>query len=613
MRLLRATGHTHHLAGDRSLVNGTGGLNRQAMLTSGGAESCVSAAMETSCPDEQGAGNGDVGQMQQSHSRKPGLPDVTRAETAFSKETAWPRISVVVCSHNGARTIHETLEGLRRLDYPKYEIIVVNDGSTDTTASIAREYGFRLVSTEHRGLSHARNTGMDVAHGEIVAYISDDAYPDAHWLTYLAATFLGTNHAGVGGPNLTSADDGWLTDSPANPSNGPTPVFFSDYKTDHLPGCNMAFRKSTLQSIGGFDPRYRVAGDNVDVCWRLQQRGWTLGFHPAAVVRHRQRHAIRSYWNQQKECGRAEALLEEKWPQKYNELGHPAWVDRRDDHARDNGFPQAAHNVLTMMPEWYLLIGALTILAVLSVLWAPLLYSLPLLVLAIGAPIVQAAWRTHTAVPAIQTMPRVMRLKHRFYTAFLHWIQPIARFQGRLAHTFTHWRQRKRQHWVLPWPRTISRSNQKWQENANRLQSLEAALYDASLRVQRGDVRSRWDLEVGGGLFGKVRTLMTVTDHDADGQNVRVCVWPVWPLQSMALSLLFMLLSIGAIWDQAYVSATILACVPILAACRMVQECTWAMSGVIQGLTQLGPVESPLHKHRAGGGTPPGSPPVGLR
>src|SRR5207253_10093847 len=114
----------------------------------------------------------------------------------------WPRISVVVCSYNGARTIRSCLEGLLELEYPDYEVIVVNDGSTDATASIAGEYGYQVITTENRGLSSARNTGLRAATGEIVAYIDDDARPDPHWLTYLAATFLSTDHAGVGGPNI---------------------------------------------------------------------------------------------------------------------------------------------------------------------------------------------------------------------------------------------------------------------------------------------------------------------------------------------------------------------------------------------------------------------------
>jgi len=102
---------------------------------------------------------------------------------------AWPRISVVVCSYNGARTIRDTLDGLGRVDYPDFEVIVVDDGSTDHVSAIVADYPVRLIRTENRGLSSARNTGCEAATGEIVAYVDDDAWPDPHWLRYLAIAY----------------------------------------------------------------------------------------------------------------------------------------------------------------------------------------------------------------------------------------------------------------------------------------------------------------------------------------------------------------------------------------------------------------------------------------
>ena len=98
--------------------------------------------------------------------------------------------------------------GCSALDYPNYEVIVVNDGSTDRTDEIAREYGFRLISTENRGLASARNAGLEAATGEIVAYIDADAYPDPHWLSHLAVAFMRSSHVGIGGPNIPPAGDG---------------------------------------------------------------------------------------------------------------------------------------------------------------------------------------------------------------------------------------------------------------------------------------------------------------------------------------------------------------------------------------------------------------------
>src|SRR5438552_9280156 len=211
----------------------------------------------------------DFGLTRRDRRPKPALAAVRKAfaQVPFPPDRPWPRISVVVCSYNGSRTIRNCLAGLQKLEYPNFEVIVVNDGSTDATAAIAREYGFRLISTEQRGLSNARNTGIEAATGEIVAYIDDDAYPDPHWLTYLAATFLSTTHAGVGGPNIPPPGGGPIADCVANAPGGPVHVLLSDREAEHIPGCNMAFRKACLEAIGGFDPQYRVAGDDVDVGW----------------------------------------------------------------------------------------------------------------------------------------------------------------------------------------------------------------------------------------------------------------------------------------------------------------------------------------------------------
>ncbi|MHC4776079.1 MAG: glycosyltransferase, partial [Planctomycetota bacterium] len=104
---------------------------------------------------------------------KPALASVGRAfrDVPLADHSTWPKVSVVLCVHNGSRTIRESLEGLTRLKYPDYEVIVVNDGSTDETANIAGSFDVRLINLANGGLSNARNVGMQAATGELVAYI----------------------------------------------------------------------------------------------------------------------------------------------------------------------------------------------------------------------------------------------------------------------------------------------------------------------------------------------------------------------------------------------------------------------------------------------------------
>src|SRR5262249_5445804 len=125
----------------------------------------------------------DFGLTTRDRQPKPALSVVEAAfkQTPFARDRHWPRISVVVCSYNGAETIDKTLTSLNRLNYPDYEVIVVDDGSTDNTASIALKHAVRLIQSENKGLSNARNLGMDAATGTIIAYIDDDAYADPDW------------------------------------------------------------------------------------------------------------------------------------------------------------------------------------------------------------------------------------------------------------------------------------------------------------------------------------------------------------------------------------------------------------------------------------------------
>jgi GT2 family glycosyltransferase len=250
----------------------------------------------------------DFGLTRRDRSPKHALRVVSQAyaETPFPVDTVWPKISVVVCSYNGSRTIGDCCEGLSQLDYPNYEVLIVDDGSSDDTAAIASAYGFQVISTENRGLSNARNTGLEAASGEIIAYIDDDARPGPHWLTYLAATFLNTDFVGVGGPNITPPEDGLIAECIGHSPGNPTHILLTDQVAEHIPGCNMAFRKTALQAVGGFDPQFRIAGDDVDICWKLQQRGWRLGFNPAAVVWHHRRSSVKAYWKQQLNYGKAE-------------------------------------------------------------------------------------------------------------------------------------------------------------------------------------------------------------------------------------------------------------------------------------------------------------------
>ena len=550
----------------------------------------------------------DFGLTRRDRRPKPALAAARQAmaEAPFARNGRLPRISVVVCTYNGARTIRDTCEGLRRLDYPNFEVIVVNDGSTDRTVDIVEEYGFRVISGENRGLSHARNVGLRAATGEIVAYTDDDAYPDPDWLRYLAAAFVGSRHVGIGGPNIPPPGDGPVAEAVANAPGGPIHVLLSDQEAEHIPGCNMAFRRSALLEIGGFDHQFRTAGDDVDICWRLRERGWTLGFHPGAVVWHHRRNSVRMYWKQQKGYGRAEALLERKWPEKYNGAGHVNWAGSlyglgltRTILSRPariyqgswgsalfQSLYQPAPGVLAalpLMPEWYLAILILALLSALGFAWPPLLAALPLLGFAVGALAVQAGVSAARARFHRAERSRRTTLKLYALTALLYLLQPIARLHGRFAHGLTPWRRRGPASSVVP-PRRHSWSF--WQERgrtaAEHLADLSDALREAGAVVRAGGDFDRWDLEVRLGSLGASRILLAPEEHGGGRQLLRFRIYPWVPPAWLTLAALSLAAGVGAAIGGVWPVAVPLALVALLVAAR-----AWFDSGQAIGVVRV--------------------------
>ena len=240
-----------------------------------------------------------------------------------------PRVSVVVCAYNAERTMEACLASLEHLNYPDYEVVVVNDGSKDRTLEISERFGYcRIISQPNMGLSVARNVGAEAATGEIVAYTDSDCVADPDWLIYLVAKMEDSELVACGGPNFPPPEGSLVPAAVAVSPGGPTHVLLSDDVAEHIAGCNMAFRRDVLLRLGGFDPVYRAAGDDVDICWRLQDAGHTIGFSPVAVVWHFRRNTVQAYIGQQRGYGKAEALVYAKHPARFNLFGQAKWLGR---------------------------------------------------------------------------------------------------------------------------------------------------------------------------------------------------------------------------------------------------------------------------------------------
>jgi GT2 family glycosyltransferase len=426
--------------------------------------------------DEWWRGGHDVddwafGMVDRDRRPKPAAAAVAQVfrEAPFSpaEQRTWPKASVVICAYNAADTLDDCLMSLDQLTYPDFEVIVVNDGSKDGTEAIARRYPFvRLITTSNNGLSTARNIGLSAATGDIVAYTDADVRVDPDWLTYLVQPFLHSDVVAAGGPNVVPPDDPWVAQCVARAPGGPTHVLFDDRIAEHVPGCNVAVRREALLAIEGFNPIYLRAGDDVDVCWRLQARGGKIGFAPAALVWHHHRASIGAYWRQQVGYGEGEVWLQPHHPDKFvgsrilwrGHVYSPLPFVRSLFGIRVNAgawgtapFPSVYRTEvrpLLLAPQtltWQ--IGALLLMVAGVLLWAtnsnwPGLTMASAGVIGLATTLgrcVQYALRSdiRTLPPLPGQTPAVSRFLTRAMIAWLHLLQPLARVRGRVRGILT--------------------------------------------------------------------------------------------------------------------------------------------------------------------------------
>ena len=613
-----------NIAGDRPLLITEAGLDSRRHGEGGQADALrwqVRRSFATgaagiflfSWTDEWHRGGQDVsdwnfGLVDRTRRPKPSLAATQDAfaDAPFPADRRWPRISAIVCTHNGARTLSACLDALARLDYPDYEVIVVDDGSSDESAAIAARPDVRLMRTSHQGLAAARNVGLDSATGTIIAYVDDDAYPDADWLHYLAAALMESDHAGAGGPNIPPPDEGHVARCVSAAPGGPVHVLVTDREAEHIPGCNMAFRKTALDAVGGFDPRFRIAGDDVDLCWRLQDAGETIGFSPGAVVYHRRRDSIRSYVRQQYEYGKAEALLERKWPSRHNRGGYLSWTGRvygkgigSGRHRREKinygpwgtGLFQTVYQpppgvlgLMPLLPEVYLALAILGVLAVLGALWSPLLIALPVLGL-VASGLIAAALRGSSAGTSAVGGSYLARVRTRGLISVLFLVQPLARLAGRLRHVRAPWRRRASYVSGVPRIRQFAIWSEQWRAQKDRVLELEHRLIREGAVVRRGSAFDRWDLDVRVGTLSAARLRTAVEEHGRGRQMMRIRAWPKPWLAGLAATALFASLTIAAWFEDAVAAAAILALGTAALAALGALDCSAAM-GVVSSIVQ---------------------------
>ena len=249
-----------------------------------------------------------------------GLPWQTGDDGDAQRTDVLPLVSVVIPTCRVPDQIFACVQHVLEQTYPRYEIIVVDNGGDDTniTQAINRSFGHlphvRCVRETRCGSSWARNRGMDEASGDIIAFTDDDVLVDRYWLSALVAAFSVHNSvACVTGlilpAELETPSQQWF-EQYGGFSRGFHRTIYD--LTDHRPddrlypysagkfgaGANMAFRRSVLCELGGFDPVLGAGmptygGEDLAAFFEVISRGYSLVYEPSAMVYHYHRHNYR--------------------------------------------------------------------------------------------------------------------------------------------------------------------------------------------------------------------------------------------------------------------------------------------------------------------------------
>ena len=206
------------------------------------------------------------------------------------------KVSVVIPTYNRKESLKKTLESLFEQTYPKhkYEIIVCDDyKSTDGTEKMLTglmrnppcELKYFKIKSEYKGPAAARNVGIENARGEIIGFTDDDCIVSPNWIENTIPFFDDETIYGVQGATLLPRSDSnsiiskfyRIRISREATKSGPK----QSYAT-----CNVFYRKKALLEIGGFDPRFTMAREDMDVAWGLLDKGYKILFSENSMVYH---------------------------------------------------------------------------------------------------------------------------------------------------------------------------------------------------------------------------------------------------------------------------------------------------------------------------------------
>jgi O-antigen biosynthesis protein len=233
------------------------------------------------------------------------------------------RASVVVIVRNDVRVVR-CVEALRAqtLAADDWELIVVDNGSTDGTADSLRRLGIVPLHEPRRGMPYARNRGLAAARGEIVAFTDADCVPAKEWLSELLDAFA-PGIAAVGGRIVKTEPRSAFEVAVRElvPGEQRSVQYLPMFPAPYVVTANAAYRRELLLDLDGFDERF-FSGADVDMSWRIARAGHRITTCSSAVVSHANRTSAAQHARQFFRYGLGHALLAKK----YGPYGRRSWI-----------------------------------------------------------------------------------------------------------------------------------------------------------------------------------------------------------------------------------------------------------------------------------------------
>ncbi len=254
---------------------------------------------------------------------------VRGAERGLADERL-PRVTVVIPVKDRAGELRRCLESLRRVRYPteKLALVVVDDGSEDGSAEVALALGAAVVASggRGRGPAAARNRGAAAADGDVLAFLDSDCAASERWLLELTEHFEDPQVVAVGGRvdgmHGSSALDRYEAEMSSLCLGRRGRSGQSGDDTFYLPSCNLLIRRRDFAAAGGFREELHV-GEDVDLTWRLRDRGGRIVYTPAGRIAHEHRNRLGNFVRRRFQYGTSEGLLQRLHPRRRKKLVLP--------------------------------------------------------------------------------------------------------------------------------------------------------------------------------------------------------------------------------------------------------------------------------------------------